>query len=257
MFMKKDMITAVGIIPARFKSSRFPGKPLIDILGKPMIQRVYEQATKAKKLDRVIVATDDDRIFSAVESFGGEVILTSDKPNNGTERIAEIAATIDCSLVVNIQGDEPLIEPTIIDKLVILMLDDKQAVVGTLVKKISDINELKSPNIPKVILDKDFNAIYFSRSPIPYCRDNLNLDNWLMITDYYKHIGIYIYKRNFLLDLINLAPSKLEQAEQLEQLRILENGFKIKVILTEFDSIGVDVPQDVKKVEQYLKRRKV
>jgi 3-deoxy-manno-octulosonate cytidylyltransferase (CMP-KDO synthetase) len=245
-------MNAIGIIPARYNSSRFPGKPLADIQGKPMIQWVYERANRAELLDQVIVATDDQRIFDAVKNFGGNVVMTSPEATNGTERVAEVARKVNSSLIVNIQGDEPLIDPSGIDRLVTLMRENASAPVGTLVKKIENIENLTNPNIPKVVVDKNFHALYFSRSVIPFYRDNENHSQWLQDAVYFQHIGLYIYRHEFLLEFVKLPVSNLERIERLEQLRILENGFKIKVALTETDSIGVDVPTDIERVIAYL-----
>lgn len=245
-------MNAIGIIPARYASSRFPGKPLVDILGKPMIQWVYERANRTKFLEKVIVATDDQRIVNAVTNFNGNVVMTSSTAANGTERVAEVAQKLDAKLIVNIQGDEPLIDPDVIDQLVILMRENPAAPVGTLVKKIETLENLNNPNIPKVVVDKDFNALYFSRSIIPFYRDNKHQGQWLKDADYYQHIGLYIYRREFLLKFVKLPISNLERIERLEQLRILENGYNIKVTLTETDSIGVDVPADIDRVISYL-----
>jgi 3-deoxy-manno-octulosonate cytidylyltransferase (CMP-KDO synthetase) len=245
----------IGIIPARYASSRFPGKPLADILGKPMIQWVYERSKTAKLLDELVVATDDKRIFDAVSSFGGKAAMTSPNCKNGTERVAEVIQNFDCSLVVNIQGDEPIISPKTIDQLIDLMRNNLDAPVGTLVKKIRYFQDLKNPNIPKVIVDNNFNAIYFSRTVIPYFRDEANFEKWIEKAVYYKHIGIYIYRRDFLLKFVNMPISNLEKIEQLEQLRILENSFKIKVAETESESIGVDTPADIERVIKFLNGR--
>jgi len=250
-------MNAIGIIPARYASSRFPGKPLADIRGKPMIRWVYERACQAKLLERVIVATDDRRIFDTVEQFGGNVAMTSPQAANGTERIAEVAGELDATYVLNIQGDEPLIDPHSIDQLVQLMRENPAAPVGTLVKKIENVEDLSNPNIPKVVMDKNFYALYFSRSVIPFYRDETRPDQWLRQADFYKHIGIYIYRREFLLDFIKLPASRLEKIEQLEQLRVLENGYKIKIGITNTESIGVDVPGDIERVISYLNRRKI
>ncbi|MFZ5518562.1 MAG: 3-deoxy-manno-octulosonate cytidylyltransferase [Candidatus Zhuqueibacterota bacterium] len=245
----------VGIIPARYGSTRFPGKPLASILGKPMIQRVYEQSSAASFLDEVIVATDDERILAAVREFGGKAAMTSGSARNGTERIAEVAQTLDAALVVNIQGDEPVIDPEAINELVRAMKDERVAPVGTLVKPVRDARVLTNPNIAKVVVDDGNYAIYFSRSAIPYLRDRGDMTDWVRYFPYYQHIGLYIYRREFLLEMVTWAPSKLEEAEQLEQLRVIEHGFKIKVAVTESDSISVDVPEDIFKVEQHLKGR--
>jgi 3-deoxy-manno-octulosonate cytidylyltransferase (CMP-KDO synthetase) len=248
-------MNAIGIIPARYASSRFPGKPLVEILGKPMIQWVYERACRAKYLDEVIVATDDQRIFDAVTKFSGKVAMTSPSAANGTERIAELVQKIAAELIVNIQGDEPLIDPDVIDQLVVLMKNNPAAPVGTLVKKIEEVENLMNPNIPKVVLDKDFYALYFSRSIIPFHRDRPDQRKWLRNENYYQHIGLYIYRREFLLKFVTLPLSNLERIERLEQLRILENGYKIKVALTETESIGVDVPSDIDRVISFLHGR--
>ena len=248
-------MNAIGIIPARYASSRFPGKPLADILGKPMIQWVYERACRAKLLEKVIVATDDQRIFDAVTNFNGNVVMTSPTAANGTERIAEVTQNLDAKLIVNIQGDEPLIDPDVIDQLVVLMKENPAAPVGTLVKKIEDAENLINPNIPKVVVDKDFYALYFSRSIIPFHRDRADQRKWIRNEKYYQHIGLYIYRREFLLKFVKLPMSNLERIERLEQLRILENGYKIKVALTETDSIGVDVPSDIDRVISYVHGR--
>lgn len=245
-------MNAIGIIPARYASTRFPGKPLADILGKPMIQWVYEQACRASLLDQVIVATDDQRIYDTVIQFGGKVVMTSPQAANGTERIAEVAENLNVTFVLNIQGDEPLIDPETIDQLVMLMQENPEAPVGTLVKRITNLADLNNPNIPKVVVDKNFYALYFSRSVIPFFRDEQNQQLWLRKSSYYQHIGLYIYKREFLIKFVELPVSNLERIEQLEQLRVLENGFKIIVGLTETDSIGVDIPEDIDRVISYL-----
>ena len=248
-------MNAIGVIPARYASSRFPGKPLADILTKPMIQWVYERACRAKLLEKVVVATDDQRIFDAVTNFNGNVVMTSPTAANGTERIAEVTQNLDAKLIVNIQGDEPLIDPDVIDQLVVLMKENPAAPVGTLVKKIEDAENLINPNIPKVVVDKDFYALYFSRSIIPFHRDRADQRKWIRNEKYYQHIGLYIYRREFLLKFVKLPMSNLERIERLEQLRILENGYKIKVALTETDSIGVDVPSDIDRVISYVHGR--
>ena len=239
---RKNKTIIIGVIPARFGSTRFPGKPLINILGKPMIQRVYEQAKKSKLLSRVIVATDNEKIYNALKKFGGEVVMTSRKHKSGTDRIEEALNKINAEIVVNIQGDEPFINPMNIDKAVEPLIKDKNINVSTLAIKIRNIKEISNPNVVKVIFDKDDNAIYFSRNPIPYNRDGISSIN------YYKHIGLYVYRREFLKKLAKMKPIGLETAEKLEQLRIIENGFKIKVIITEIDSHSVDTKKDLKKL---------
>lgn len=235
----------IGIIPVRFKSKRFPGKPLADISGKPMVQHVYERAKKSKILDDLIIATDDKRIFEKCKEFKAKVVLTGEHPT-GTDRIAEVVKKFkNAEIVVNIQGDEPVIDPEIIDNAVEPLIKDKKILVSTLVHKIEDENELENPNIVKVVLNKDNFALYFSRSVIPYYKNIKKI--------FYKHIGLYVYRKDFLLKFVKMPQSILEKAEELEQLRILENGYKIKAVLTNYSSIPVDVPKDIKKVEKFLK----
>jgi 3-deoxy-manno-octulosonate cytidylyltransferase (CMP-KDO synthetase) len=231
----------IGIIPARYDSTRFPGKPLADINGKPMIRHVWESACKSKLLDRVIIAADDKRIYDSVISFGGEAVMTSKRHQSGTDRIAEAAKNIKCDLVVNIQGDEPFISYKNIDKAVRLLLDDIKLNVSTLAVKIEDKTEIKDPNNVKVVIDKNGNALYFSRSPIPYNRNNKKVN-------YFKHIGLYVYRKSFLMKFVKMKQTLLEKAESLEQLRILENKEKIRVVITKIDSISVDTPADLYKI---------
>lgn len=242
----------IGIIPARFASTRFPGKPLVDIGGKSMIQRVYEQAKKAKSLSDVVVATDDERIETHVKSFGGNVVITKSLHQSGTDRcyeaIIKYAATAD--IVINIQGDEPFIAPEQID-LVASCFNESTTNIATLVKKITIQEELTNNNTPKVVLNKNKEAIYFSRQTIPYIRGKA-LTEWLTEHVFYKHIGIYAYRVSVLKELTSLAISSLEKAEALEQLRWIENGYKIKVEITDFESIAVDTPEDLKKLNVFL-----
>jgi 3-deoxy-manno-octulosonate cytidylyltransferase (CMP-KDO synthetase) len=246
-------VKTLGIIPARFASTRFPGKPLADILGKPMIQRVYEQCKKCKSLNHVVVATDDKRIVAAVKKFGGDVILTSSKHQSGTDRCAEVAKKIgksfDC--IINIQGDEPLIQPQQITTLIKLFLK-KTVRIGTLVKKISSLSQLQNPSVAKVVMNKNNEALYFSRSPIPFVR-NHELSQWLKYVTFYKHIGIYGYRPEVLKEIVRLPVSKLEKAEQLEQLRWLENGYTISVAETKYESESVDTPGDIELIKEKLK----
>ncbi|HYQ56776.1 MAG TPA: 3-deoxy-manno-octulosonate cytidylyltransferase [Draconibacterium sp.] len=234
----------IGIIPARYQSSRFPGKPLAKIKDKPMIQWVYENALKA--LPFVCVATDDDRIFNAVNAFGGEVVKTSASHQSGTDRCAEaalkIAASIDFDIVVNIQGDEPFIKPEQLE--LIKQCFENETEIATLVKKINSQEELFNPNRPKVVLDKNDFALYFSRSPIPYLRGEES-ENWVKKHIFWSHIGLYAFKADVLQKITKLAPGKLELAESLEQLRWLENGYKIKTAETSYQTIGIDTPEDL------------
>lgn len=238
------MKLATGIIPARYDSKRFPGKHLAVILGKSIIQRVYEQAQTANLLQRIIIATDDERIFQASQAFGAEVLMTSPLHNSGTERAAEIAEKINTPIIINIQGDEPLLRGKMIDDLVIA-LQDKTIPMATLAAKVKDLSLINEKNIVKAVLDKNGFALYFSRSPLPF-----------QASDYFwQHIGIYGYQRDFLLEFSQLSASRLETTEKLEQLRVLENGYKIKIIETSSLTLSVNTPQDIIRIENFLKQR--
>ncbi|GIV32581.1 MAG: 3-deoxy-manno-octulosonate cytidylyltransferase [Chitinophagales bacterium] len=239
----------VGIIPARYASSRFPGKPLADIGGKSMIQRVYEQAVCALP-GKIVVATDDERIFHHVRQFGGKVIMTRKEHRNGTERCAEACQLLGDSFdaVINIQGDEPFIEPDQIH-LVASCLKDQQAPIATLVKKIHTTEEYLSPHVVKIVTDKNQKALYFSRAPIPAVFPRSDHSSILHNT-FYKHIGIYGYRKEILLQIVKLPPSPLEQAESLEQLRWLENGFAIYVRETTRETFAVDTPEDLQRLPE-------
>ncbi len=237
----------IGIIPARYASTRFPAKPLVDIAGKTMIQRVYEQAKKCD-LDHVVVATDDERIASVVRSFKGEVVMTDTKHQSGTDRCAEVALTLPAyDIVINIQGDEPFIDPAQI-ALVKSCFTDETIKLATLIKEIHNDDELFNPNIPKVVINSNHQAIYFSRQPIPYIRNAQSQEQWVSTHQFYKHIGIYGYTRATLLEITQLAPSSLELAESLEQLRWLENGYQIQTKVTGMETIAIDTPEDLKKI---------
>ncbi|MEE1885866.1 3-deoxy-manno-octulosonate cytidylyltransferase [Pedobacter flavus] len=239
----------LGVIPARYASTRFPGKPLIEIGGKSMIRRVYEQANLAKSLTHVIVATDDQRIADEVESFGGEYVMTNSAHESGTDRCAEVAKIVEgYDVIINIQGDEPFINPLQIDLLANLFKEDTE--IATLIKPIQEQDELVNPNLPKVVISKQGKALYFSRTPIPYLR-GVDIHNWNAKHQYFRHIGIYGYRKNILLQLTNLPISLLEKSEQLEQLRWLENGFNIQTAITEFETIAVDVPEDLDKIKAW------
>ncbi|OGU54474.1 MAG: 3-deoxy-manno-octulosonate cytidylyltransferase, partial [Ignavibacteria bacterium RBG_13_36_8] len=233
----------IGVIPARFGSTRLMGKPLADIGGKPMIQHTYESSKKSKLLDRLIVATDDEKIFDVVKSFGGEVRMTPKQMNTGSDRIAHIVKDIhEAHIICNIQGDEPFIPGKMIDQAIEPLLFDNEVNVSTLVKKITSVEELKLSSVVKVVFDYNNFALYFSRSPIPHVRDaRTNLER-IQHTEIYKHIGLYVYRREALLKFITLKPTDLEQIEGLEQLRMLENGYRIKVVVTEYESFSVDTP---------------
>lgn len=242
---------AVGIIPARYASTRFPGKPLVDIGGKSMIQRVYEQASKA--LEFVYVATDDQRIFDHVEGFGGKVIMTQTTHKSGTDRCFEAIRKIQAevsqkiSVVINIQGDEPFIKPEQL-RLLKSCFEDENVQLATLSKVIDNAEELFNPNVVKVILDKDNKALYFSRSTIPYMR-NFEPEHWVSSHKFLKHIGIYGYKVETLKEITRLAPSSLELAESLEQNRWIENGYSVYVQTTAFETVAIDTPEDLEKVK--------
>jgi 3-deoxy-manno-octulosonate cytidylyltransferase (CMP-KDO synthetase) len=249
-------MTIIAIIPARYASTRYPGKALVMIKGKPMIQWVYERTKQSKLVSRVVVATDDERIRQAVASFGGEAMMTSPAHATGTDRIAEVAGKLECDIVVNVQGDEPLIRPEMIDQAIAPLAEDPSIPMGTLCKKIENRDEAFDPNVVKVVFDKNGYALYFSRAPIPWDRDRwagksslreLTLDGPL-----YKHVGLYVYRREFLLQYARMSPTALEGAEKLEQLRALEHGFRIKTVVTEHESFGVDIPDDLGKILKQL-----
>jgi len=237
----------LGVIPARYASSRFPGKIIARIAGKPMIQRVYEQAVKSQLLDQLIVAVDDQRIQKCVEDFGGKAIMTGTNHQSGTDRIAEVVEKLDDCIVVNIQGDQPLFDPVMIDEAVQPLLDDPLLQMSTLKIKIGE-EDYYDPAVVKVVVDENDNALYFSRSLIPYNQKFKDVN-------VYEHVGLYVYRKQFLLEISKLPQSHLEQIESLEQLRVLEKGYKIKVIETKSDrnaGISVDTPEDLAKVEQLI-----
>ena len=244
------------IIPARYNSTRFPGKPLADLKGKNIIQHVYEQALKASLVDMVLVATDDKRIIDAVTAFGGKSVLTSGRHASGTDRIAEAAGELECEVVVNVQGDEPFIRPEMIDDVVNLLYNDNRVSISTLAKKITDINEVLSPHVVKVVTDNEGFALYFSRSPIPYYRDDWSDLNNIKFKDHhtvvYKHVGIYGFRKDALLKFSAMDRDRLEDVEKLEQLRALASGMKIKVKETEFNTFGIDTIEDLKRAEDIV-----
>jgi len=238
----------LGIIPSRYGSTRFPGKPLINIDGKSMIQRVYEQVIKTGHLTEVVVATDDNRIFNHVKSFDGKVVMTSSSHESGTDRCAEVISVLkeDYDVVINIQGDEPFINPLQINQLC-NCFDDIKTDIATLIKKIDSTEELFNDNKPKVVKSENDFAIYFSRNPIPFFR-GVEREKWINKHVYYKHIGIYGYRTTVLKKITKLKPSSLELAEGLEQLRWLENGFAIKVAKTDIEAASIDTPEDLKNI---------
>jgi 3-deoxy-manno-octulosonate cytidylyltransferase (CMP-KDO synthetase) len=241
-----DFLQTVVVIPARYGSTRLPGKPLATIDGRPMIEHVYQRAKSATRVSRVIVATDDLRIARAVLSFGGEVKLTRPDHPTGTDRLAEVAAKLSCAVVVNVQGDEPLIDPRAIDE-AIAPFSDPGVLITTLCRRITDADELKNPNVVKVAIDRGGFALYFSRAPIPYVRDPRG--GWPPM---FRHVGLYAYRRSALMVMAALEPTPLERAEALEQLRALEHGIRIKVVETAYDSLGVDTLEDLEHVRRLL-----
>jgi 3-deoxy-manno-octulosonate cytidylyltransferase (CMP-KDO synthetase) len=235
----------VVLVPARYASTRFPGKALADLDGRPMIEHVYRRAASCAGIDQVIVATDDARIADAVRAFGGEVRLTRADHPSGTDRLAEVAATLDCDIVVNVQGDEPLIDPRAIAQALAPFGGDPSLQISTLCHRLHDPADLADPNVVKVVVDRAGFALYFSRAPIPHVRDG----GWPPL---FKHIGLYAYRRSALLVLASLDPTPLERAEALEQLRALEHGIRIRAVETDYDSIGVDTPADLERVRRLL-----
>ena len=241
-------LKVIGIIPARYGSTRLPGKPLKMIAGKPMIEHVYRRAEQTTHLSAVFVATDDLRIKTVVEAFGGKAVMTSADHQTGTDRLVEAIGGLDLDredIVVNIQGDEPLLEPKMVDELVKPLLDDRDLVMSTLKHRIHEAEELNNPNVVKVVTDHSGFALYFSRSPLPYNRTGAEVT-------YYKHVGLYAYRQAFLLQYASMERTPLETAESLEQLRALENGYGIKVVETNYQTIGVDSPADLERVKRLL-----
>jgi 3-deoxy-manno-octulosonate cytidylyltransferase (CMP-KDO synthetase) len=236
--------TAVIIIPARYGSTRFPGKPLAELWGKPIIQHVYERATRAQRCDRTVIATDDERIAAAARRFGAEVEMTRPEHASGTDRVAEVAAGLEAEIVVNVQGDEPLIDPAAIDAAVDPLLEDASIPMATLCVPLEEVADLANPNVVKVVMDADGFALYFSRLPIPFVRDHGG------DATRYRHVGLYVYRREFLLELTELPPSPLEEAEKLEQLRVLEHGYRIRVVAVPSAAPGVDTPADLERLRE-------
>ena len=250
----------VAVIPARYGSTRFEGKPLADILGKPMIQHVYEGVCQSKLIDEVIVATDDQRIFEAVQGFGGRGMMTSPDHITGTDRVAEVARKLSSEIIVNVQGDEPLIKGSFIDKAIRPLLDDNTILMSTLMTRVVEVKDWLNPHIVKVVVNKNGFALYFSRSPIPFPRD-LNVEKLLsspfgkkegLPKQVFKHIGVYVYRRKFLFQYSKMKPTPLEKLEKLEQLRALENGYCIKITHVDYKPICVDTPEDIQKVVSCL-----
>jgi 3-deoxy-manno-octulosonate cytidylyltransferase (CMP-KDO synthetase) len=240
----------IVVIPSRYASTRLPGKALVQLAGKPMVQHVYERAKRAQTAHRVIVATDDQRIIDAVTAFGGEARMTRADHRTGTERIAEVAVHEDGDVFVNVQGDEPLIDPAAIDTAVGALLEEPQAQISTVATAIRHAGDIMDPNVVKTVLDFDGNALYFSRAPIPWIRDTQQK----LHVKYWKHLGLYVFQREALLEFPTLPQGELEKIEQLEQLRWLENGWKIRVAEVAHDAVSVDVPEDVARVEKLMQK---
>jgi 3-deoxy-manno-octulosonate cytidylyltransferase (CMP-KDO synthetase) len=238
----------VVVIPARYGSTRLPGKPLVSLRGKSMIQRVYERARQAKRVHRVIVATDDQRIVKAVEAFGGEARMTRPDHRTGTERVAEVAAHVSGDVFVNVQGDEPLLDPAAVDTAIAALLEEPAAPIATVATLIKTTSDIMDPNVVKTVLDFEDNALYFSRAPIPWVR----VAGSKIRVRHLKHLGLYVFQKEVLLEYPTLPQGELERIEQLEQLRWMENGWKIRVAEVEHDAVSVDVPGDVERVEKLL-----
>ena len=249
--MSAEEPRVVVVIPARYASTRLPGKPLVSLAGKPMVQRVYERARQAQTVHQVLVATDDQRIIDAVRAFGGEARMTRSDHRTGTERIAEVAAHEDGDVFVNVQGDEPLVDPAAIDAAVAALLEEPAAQIATVATAIRHAGDIMDPNVVKTVLDFDGNGLYFSRAPIPWIRDTPQKIH----VKYWKHLGLYVFQRDALLEYPTLPQGELEKIEQLEQLRWLENGWKIRVAEVQHDAVSVDVPEDVARVEKLLQQQ--
>jgi 3-deoxy-manno-octulosonate cytidylyltransferase (CMP-KDO synthetase) len=242
-------MNAVGVIPARWASTRFPGKVLADLNGKPVIQYVWQQAKKAMHLDEVVIACDDQRVCDVCTRFGAKAVMTSPDHASGTDRIAEAVTEIAADIVVNIQGDEPMIDPRVIDALVQALKDEEDVPMATVVKRITDPAQIGNPNVVKVVIDKKGAALYFSRHAIPFNRDGRTPDGG----KYFKHLGIYAYRKEFLTGFHALPHSSLEQIEKLEQLRVLEAGYRIQTIETDVETIGIDTPEDLERAVRLLR----
>jgi len=259
MIMDKTRASIIAVIPARYGSTRFPGKALALIKDKPMIRWVYERTQRSRLVDRVVVATDDERIRQVITAFGGDAVMTSPEHPTGTDRVSEVAEKLDCDIVVNVQGDEPLIHPEMIDQAISPFLDDASIPMGTLCKKMDNPEEAFDPNVVKVVFDGNGFALYFSRAPIPWDRDHWSgkssFAGMALARPMYKHIGLYVYRRDFLLHYAKMPQTPLEAAEKLEQLRALESGYRIKTVVTEHESFGVDIPEDLSKILNRLKER--
>jgi 3-deoxy-manno-octulosonate cytidylyltransferase (CMP-KDO synthetase) len=243
-------LKVVAVIPARYGASRFPGKPLAPIAGRPLVQHVFERARQAQRVERTIIATDDERILQAVAQFGGDAVMTRPDHRTGTERMAEVALQVPAEIYVNVQGDEPLVDPAAIDAAVEAVQSDPEVQVATICVPIRKAQDIVDPNVVKVVSDFQGDALYFSRAPIPWIRDGKAQNE----SHHRKHLGLYVFRREALLEFPTLPPGEWERLEQLEQLRLLENGYRIRVVETTWDSVSVDVPADVARVEELLKQ---
>ena len=241
----------VCIIPARFASQRLPGKPMLKIGDAPMIEWVYRRARKVERFDKVVVATDNQVIYDHIESIGGQAIMTPEDLPSGTDRVAYIARNINAEIFLNLQGDEPLISPEVLEKVCDVFIN-QDVQIATPVTRINSVEDLTNPNLVRVVLDHESNALYFTRAVIPYFRDLEKYEDWLANFEYYKHIGIYAYRKDFLLQLTDLKPGKLEQVEKLEQLRVLEQGYKIRTVITDYQSRSVDTQKDLSEINQFI-----
>jgi 3-deoxy-manno-octulosonate cytidylyltransferase (CMP-KDO synthetase) len=254
----------VAIIPARYAATRLPGKPLLDLAGQPIIQHVYQRTAQAQMIQRVFVATDDERIAEVVRAFGGEVVMTSPRHETGTDRLAEAVGGLSAEIIVNVQGDEPFIEPATIEAAVQPLIDDPSLMMSTISEPIRNAADLFNPNVVKVVVNRVGDALYFSRAPIPFPRAIAGappiIDPAVMLAQFspadlrgfYKHVGLYVYRRNFLLEFTGWPRASLEQLESLEQLRVLENGYRIRVVSIEQSSIGIDTPEDLARARRVL-----
>ncbi|MDP8299030.1 MAG: 3-deoxy-manno-octulosonate cytidylyltransferase [Candidatus Tantalella remota] len=248
----------VAVIPARWRSTRLKGKVLADINGKPMVQHVWERVSRAHEVDEVVVAVDRERVQKAVEAFGGKAVYTSPEQPSGTDRIAEVANSIDADVYINIQADEPLVHPLMVDELAQVFQYERNIQMATLIKRIHKRDEISDPNVVKCVVDRKGFALYFSRSPIPYVRDDEGQDSSEgqhpgdISGRYFKHVGIYAYTKDFIFTYTNLPKSTLESDEKLEQLRVLEHGYKIRTVETRYDTIGVDTQEDLETVRGIL-----
>lgn len=239
----------VGVVPARYASTRFEGKVIAPLSGKPVVMHVYERVLQSQLISSVVIATEDERVREALQPYHANVVMTRADHPSGTDRVAEVVATLDADIVVNVQGDEPLIDPRLIDAAIQPLLDDPEVTMATARRRIQDQEILEDPNVVKVVCDKRGRALYFSRWPVPYVRGQ---SPDASLGCHWEHIGLYVYRKDFLLAYAKIAPTPLEEAEKLEQLRALENGYPIAVVETEYASLGVDTPEDLQRVQQLL-----